>query len=260
MTANELFKIEHSNKDEIHLVKAGKFWQAWEKSAFFFVKNFEPYEVKARFIKIIGTEMVYLGFPEEALGKILAKTENLKCSVTEVDEKHFVIRNFLLHSGYESWKTEVYQAGIEKRNLAKLSYEVENNRIASKNVSLNVCEPLKISKENLLLAYKETYESVKYIFTRSGEMSKLYRYGLGDKLRGECLDFLDVVNGANMGSKRFEGCIAFDLFCRIRIKLRMLLDFREMSEKQWFYINERLENIKNLLRLESFGLRFKGVG
>jgi len=242
MTANELFKIEYANKNEIHLFKAGMFWQAWEKSAFFFVKNFENYEVKARYIKKIGAEMVYLGFPDDALAKVLAKANLQHSSFERIDDRHVVIRDFQVYSGYESWKSEKFNAGINKQQEKSEPKEMEP-----------------APDRNLLAAYKETYESVKYIFTRTGETSKLYRYGLGDKLRGECLDFLDIVNCANLSSRKFEGLAAFDLFCRIRIKLRMLLDFHEISEKQWFYINERLENIKKLLRLESFGLRFNGA-
>lgn len=46
-----------------------------------------------------------------------------------------------------------------------------------------------------------------------------------------------------------------ELFCKIQIKLRLLLDLKQLSIKQWFYISGLLETIKNNLGLESAYLR-----
>ena len=42
---------------------------------------------------------------------------------------------------------------------------------------------------------------------------------------------------------------------KIQIKLRLLLDLKQLSIKQWFYISGLLETIKNNLGLESAYLR-----
>ena len=259
MTANELYALEYGNKSEIHLFLAGNFWQAWEKSAFFFYHYFEKYQVHTRFVKKISAEMLYLGFPKTALSSVVSKAENQKYAVNHIDQRHVVITGFVQLSGFESWKKQCFENACKPAE--KNSQQLELNFLNEENKEYNKKEYTKafsVPEKNILLASKEFYESTKYIFTRTGETAKLYRYGLGDKLRGDCLDFLDHLHCVQLHAVPFDGRKSFELFCRIRIKLRMLLDFRQISEKQWFFINEKIEKIKNLLRLESFGLRSKG--
>lgn len=258
MTANELFSLEHSNQDVIHLFLAGHFWQAWEKSAYFFTKYFENYEVHGKFIKKISVEMIYLGFSKEALANVRGKCLRCNFTITQIDEKHLIISGFTPYSGFEQWKKEVYENSLRKKEEQKCCKQ--QNIFDATQTPSEISDALRIPEKSILYASKEFYECTKYIFTRTGETSKLYRYGLGDKLRAECLDLLDLLHCNQMKSIPFNGAKVFELFCRIRVKLRLLLDFKQVSEKQWFYINERLDEIKKVLRLESFGLRFKGAG
>lgn len=257
MTANELFALEHSNQNVIHLFLAGHFWQAWEKSAFFFTKYFENYEIHGKFIKKIASEMVYLGFSKEGLKKVREKCTAQNFVLTQVDEKHLTITGFTPYTGFFDWKNEVYKKALQKLEQKELPPQIGTNVSEPQNAYEGVVPS--VNEKSILYASKEFYECTKYIFTRTGESSKLYRYGLGDKLRGECLDMLDLLHCIQMNSKPFEGARLFELFCRIRIKLRLLLDFRQLSEKQWFYINERLDGVKKVLRLESHGSRLMGA-
>lgn len=253
MTANEIFTLEQANSNTIYLSLAGHFWQAWERSAYFFTHYLEKYAVHGRFVKKIGVEMVYLGFSKEAMAGVLKKASLQKFIVQKTDEQHITITGFIPLLKFNEWKNKVYSESIAKSTSTQpLLFEKADLESCSSNVP-------KISHTSLLFAYKEFYECVKYIFTKTGEADRLYRYGLGDKLRSESLDLLDVINLALMGASQFDGLVTFGLFCRIRIKIRLLLDFRQMTQKQWFFINEKLEKVKEVLRLESFGLRFKGV-
>ena len=119
MTANELFSLEHSNQDVIHLFLAGHFWQAWEKSAYFFTKYFENYEVHGKFIKKISAEMVYLGFSKEGLNKVREKCANKNYVLSQVDEKHLTISGFTPYSGFEEWKKGVYAKSLQKKEDLK---------------------------------------------------------------------------------------------------------------------------------------------
>ncbi|MGM9983794.1 MAG: hypothetical protein ACI38O_03820 [Fibrobacter intestinalis] len=243
MKSSELFALEHSNKSEIHLFLAGNFWQAWEKSAFFFFHRFAQYQVHCRYVKKIQAEMLYLGFPQSALPVLQEKAKGEGWNWTVVDERHIVVAGFVPQTGFEDWKSQRFRKDAEK----------------GVPDSPEKAKPLWVPHDNLLLSLKEFYECTKYVFTRTGEASRLYRYGLGDKLRGECLDFLDILQCAVQKASAFDGSAAYRFYCRIRIKLRLLMDFRQLSEKQWFFINERLEKIQKSLRLESFGLRSTGV-
>lgn len=169
-----------------------------------------------------------------------------------------IISGFAPYSGFEEWKKGVYAKSLQEKEDLKCC-EQQNAFEAWPNPS-EISAGQHIPEKSILYASKEFYECTKYIFTRTGETAKLYRYGHGDKLRAECLDLLDLLHCAQMKSRPFDGTIVFELFCRIRVKLRLLLDFKQVSEKQWFYINERLDEIKKVLRLEFFGLRFKGAG
>lgn len=264
MTANEIFTLEQANTNTIYLSLAGHFWQAWERSAYFFTHYLEKYAVHGRFIKKIGVEMVYLGFSKEAMAGVLKKASLQKFIVQKIDEQHITITGFSPLLKFNEWKNKVYSESIAKSTSTKPSLFENTDLESSKNVPITEQTAIssnvpKISHTSLLFAYKEFYECVRYIFTKTGEADRLYRYGLGDKLRSESLDLLDVINLALMGASQFDGLVTFGLFCRIRIKIRLLLDFRQMTQKQWFFINEKLEKVKEVLRLESFGLRFKGV-
>lgn len=200
--------------------------------------------------------MAGLGKVSILFHKVLCANKNYVLS--QVDEKHLTISGFTPYSGFEEWKKGVYAKSLQKKEDLKCCELQEPFDVSPKLADTTT--GLHIPEKSILYASKEFYECTKYIFTRTGETSKLYRYGLGDKLRAECLDLLDLLHCAQLKAKPFDGTKMFELFCRIRVKLRLLLDFKQVSEKQWFYINERLDEIKKVLRLESFGLRFKGAG
>ncbi len=133
MMANELFFIEHGNQNEIHLFLAGHFWQAWEKSAYYFTKFFECYEVHGKFIKKISAEMVYLGFSKEALENVCKKCSRQNFTITQVDEKHLIISGFTPYSGFEQWKRDVYEKSLKKRTnksaVSNRTYLIRHKRL-----------------------------------------------------------------------------------------------------------------------------------
>ena len=51
-----------------------------------------------------------------------------------------------------------------------------------------------------------------------------------------------------------------NVFYAIRIHLRLLLDFRQVSVRQWFFVSQKMDSIAKSLRLESLGPRVKGAG
>ena len=63
---------EERNRESGWLVQflEGKFWKAYEQSAYVLTKlyNFKP---SKRFIKLVGEEVISVGFPQELLGKYL---------------------------------------------------------------------------------------------------------------------------------------------------------------------------------------------
>lgn len=245
MKVDGIFTLEKANRSEIHLLLAGKFWQAWEFSAFLFTKNFFEYKINGRYVKKVGAEMLYLGFSEEGFPKVKSIIESKKIVLEQVDSKHMVIRGVTVYTGFDEWKR------LQFENLKTIN-ETEIQKDAKAPVQA------KISQVSILYASKEFYECTKYIFGRTCDTAKGLRYTLCDVLRKECLELLDTFQCVQMDLNEVDRLSMARLFCRIRIKLRMLFDFKQLSTNQWLYINDKLENIKKCLRLESVCLRVGG--
>ena len=62
MKIEEIVKTEDSQN--IYLHKEGLFWRAYEYSAYAFIKNIKQYNAKKKFIKKVGSEIVFNGFPD----------------------------------------------------------------------------------------------------------------------------------------------------------------------------------------------------
>ena len=118
--------------------------------------------------------MLYLGFPQSALPVLQEKAKGEGWNWTVVDERHIVVAGFVPQTGFEDWKSQRFRKDAEKGIPD----------------SPEKAKPLWVPHDNLLLSLKEFYECTKYVFTRTGEASRLYRYGLGDKLRGGMSRFL----------------------------------------------------------------------
>lgn len=70
-TIKEILQEERNREDNrIVLFLEGKFWKAYEKSAYVLtlLYNFKP---SKRFVKIVGEDVISVGFPEEQLTKYL---------------------------------------------------------------------------------------------------------------------------------------------------------------------------------------------
>lgn len=69
---NEILCLESSNTHFIRLYREGIFYKAYERSAYAFVTDVQPFMVKKRFMKSAGRAVVSIGFPSEGLHKHFA--------------------------------------------------------------------------------------------------------------------------------------------------------------------------------------------
>ena len=62
-------KISHANPKEVNLYHEGIFWVAYEQSAYYFwmLKGYTPTK---RYVKVLGTDIVSVGFPGSSLEEI----------------------------------------------------------------------------------------------------------------------------------------------------------------------------------------------
>lgn len=115
MKTEDIILIENNAGGEIHLVKDRLFWQAWERSAFLFVHNFKNYKVHHRFVQKVMQDFVWLGFPEKALGAILATAKSKNFVVKNISDSHIVISNIPNRGGFDAWKENAINSNkVEK--------------------------------------------------------------------------------------------------------------------------------------------------
>ena len=82
MTHKEIIGIEQENTRYINLYLEGTFYKAYEQSAFAFSTRVKAYNVLRKESKTLGRDILYIGFPQSTLDKVLSKH-----MFTRVDEK-----------------------------------------------------------------------------------------------------------------------------------------------------------------------------
>jgi len=113
MKIQDVLKMEEYNTNNCYLTKDGMFWRAYEKSAFWFVKNLKPYLLTKKHFKGINADVVFLGFPDTVLHEILALVEANGYLVNK-QEKMVTIGGIEIMEGFENWKNEIPYQTPEK--------------------------------------------------------------------------------------------------------------------------------------------------
>jgi hypothetical protein len=108
MTKQEIINFEQAaNGSTITLVKEGMFWRAYEQSAYLFTRLFWPdLKVNGGFVKAVGKEVFYVGFPDASLqGKVVDKLPEVPGSrlVSRTDNM-VVIAGLPPLEGFDEWK------------------------------------------------------------------------------------------------------------------------------------------------------------
>lgn len=63
----EKLKSEVGNECTIRLWPEGTFYKAYERSAYLFVKQVRPYQVRKRYVDVVARNVVSVGFPQSVL-------------------------------------------------------------------------------------------------------------------------------------------------------------------------------------------------
>jgi hypothetical protein len=118
MSLKEILEVENGNKDSIYLIKEGIFWRGYERSAYYFVKNIKEFKLLKRYFKVISGDLVYLGFPDDVLDKILIIAKGLGKTLIQKDEKLIEIKGFEEIDDFEEWKSRI---NIENKEEIKVT-------------------------------------------------------------------------------------------------------------------------------------------
>ena len=101
--------------DSLTLHQEGIFYKCYNEDAMVFVEHINPYKVLSKFIKIVGEEVLSIGFPASELTKGTITTELIAGAIgatkTEQLEKQLVfsIENKDLKKNYATWRTEIIE-------------------------------------------------------------------------------------------------------------------------------------------------------
>jgi len=73
MRTKEILLLEKENTNKIHLLKEGLFWRAYNVSAFLFIQHIQTFKLTKKYVKIADAVVIFLGFPDTILDKILVQ-------------------------------------------------------------------------------------------------------------------------------------------------------------------------------------------
>lgn len=242
MKTEDIILIENNAGGEIHLVKDRLFWQAWERSAFLFVHNFKNYKVHHRFVQKVMQDFVWLGFPEKALGAILATAKSKNFVVKNISDSHIVISNIPNRGGFDTWKENAIN-----------SNKVEKGVIPSPdNKSL--------SQKSDYLLFRLVYDFSVYVLNLVPKFNKIYKFSIGSRIIEDVLDSAELVN-LNVNHERFiDKNDLVKRFLNVRLRFRFANDLKQVSLKQWLFVNGKIEEILSIISPESIRSRTDGEG
>lgn len=252
MLIDEIFALEAANGSGIHLIRDRKFFVAYERSAFRFVKLFRPYRVHGKFVKKVSAEVVYLGFPDTVLADLQREVEEggYAWNVIEPD-RHFEISGIPEVPGFTAWKNSVLAAVDQAANLADRGQATAKALPKDFVQSPTPKSQNSVPMANLFLAYREAYDFSLYVCRLSGKFARNYRFGLGENLRDQSVELLSHLQLAVSCAADFDPEFFLRQVLKMRIELRLLMDLRQITPRQWIFANGNIEKIISLLRLES---------
>ena len=235
MKIADILRVESDNKNCIHLIRDRLFWSVYEMSAYYFVNNFKSYKVHSKFVQNVKRDIVWLGFPDSALSKILDMAESQGCAVSNISPDHILVDGLQTMDGYSVWR----------EGVIRLTRIVDG-------------KPKSSVKNSEYLLFKRLYDFSIYTLKLVPKFDRVYKFSLGQRLIDISLElseqsFLYVNHCSKLNTER----VVFGLM-RMRVYFRMANELHLVSQKQWLFINSTIEVCLKMLPRESACLRTGG--
>jgi hypothetical protein len=234
--------------------KMGKFWVAYGQSAFLLsqVKQLKP---SKRFVKAAGQEVVSVGFPDEVLQRLTAlSTETDKAPPLQITERehHFIVLKSSIVFNQENF-TEW---------ASKIPLSNQNDKTATEQGVDNLFETLQQqsepSKSNLysnLPVFKAAYELLRFVYRESGNMSRAYRFTLGENMQKAMSELMLNVYRANCNYDKQPHIVrARENAEMVRLMTRVAFDEHQITLKHSIFANDKIESISK--QLTAWGRNF----
>lgn len=234
-TIKEILQEERTQESTcLVLFLEGKFWKAYEHSAYVLTKlyNFKPTK---RFIKLVGEEIISVGFPKEQLPKYLDN------AVIEEDGK---ICRAILQCPHDEQAFDEWKAGTRvKEPSPKVTAE------------LYVPEEWKpksqVFREENLPVFKLAYDLLLRVVHEAHKMDKDFRYSIGQDLKTNLLRVEICIYHAN---DEKEPCRkvdyikeALERMLEVKLYVRILHDSKQLSLKKYALLAEQMVEIEKHL-------------
>ena len=235
------------NINDLVLFLEGKFWKAYEQSAYVLtcLYGFKPTK---RYIKLIGEEVISVGFPEESLQKYLSNAR--------VDREKKI-----LHAWVQCPQSD--QSFIEWKNATRIKEKKEvtapvytNPSAPQGGTSPNSGEELEKQSSRVkdigLPVFRLAYDLLLRLFHDCQKMSKDYRYTLGEDIKKRLLRLEVCIYRVNdqkeAEQKQRYITEALENLIEVKICVRILHDSKQLSLKQFAYLCEKMVEVEDHLK------------
>lgn len=214
--------------NEVVLFLEGKFWKAYEKSAYVLTMlyGFKPAK---RYVKLAKQEIISVGFPQESLQKYVGNQR------AEYSEK-------LIRVWFNKEQNE--DAFITWKNATRIK-EVKVLPIQKEEKS----KPSPVSDIGLPV-FKVAYDLLLRLFQYCSKMSKDYRYTLGEDIKQKLLRMQVCIYHANAVQRQEKLAYiteALSLLIEVKLCVRILHDSKQLSLKKFALLCEQMVEIENQL-------------
>lgn len=227
MKIADIYNLEKDNRSSIFLIKDGNFYRAYEYSALLFTENIADYHLMKRLYKVINFEMVYLGFPQNVLPKILRE----KGLLVQNETSHFLVLSpFASKQDFELWKASVPCQAKEESEQLLLAQERVVPRFTDNH-------PLHI--------YKTGYDCMVAVYRLVENMKRGYKYSVGEELKKDAFQlgliaFRIAKNGKSSSVENLyeKASLQVDV---VRLRLRLLQELHQLTIPAFTKINTQIE-------------------
>ena len=213
----------------------GKFWKAYEQSAYALTKlyGFKP---SKRFVKLVGEEIISVGFPQEQLFKYLPNVQvdqdGKKCraEVNCTQEK----LSFL------EWKssTRIKESNPKPINSIEIPEEWKPKT--------------QVMKEENLPVFKMVYDLLLRVVHETHKMGKDFRYTQGEDLKHLLVRIEVCIYHANEEKSVNEKLAyigeALEKMLEVKLHVRILHDSKQLSLKKYALFCEQMVGIEKNLK------------
>ena len=214
--------------NEVVLFLEGKFWKAYEKSAFVLTMMY-GFKPTKRYVKLAKQEIISVGFPQESLQKYIGNEK------TEYSEK--LIRVWCN-------KEQNEDAFITWKNATRIK-EVKVLPVQKEEKS----KPSPVSDIGLPV-FKVAYDLLLRLFQYCSKMSKDYRYTLGEDIKQKLLRMQVCMYHANAVQRQEKLTYiteALSLLIEVKLCVRILHDSKQLSLKRFALLCEQMVEIETQL-------------